>query len=296
MHAVHIYQILNHYTSRQELDPGFLVLDNSSNERPDWFEYWPMRQFLLNQPLDEKTFYGFFSPKFQSKTNLTAARIAAFIDSVEAVTDVVLFSPGLHNNAHFLNIFKHGDAKHPGLLSVAKELMIRIGRPTDFDTLVTDSRNEVLSNYFVAKPRFWRRWLEINEAMFRIAENVADPLGAKLKQLTRYRSKSMAPMKVFIMERMATLILATEPGVVVRSFDAFGARSRLYRAPVAISCDALKIAYATTRDMHYKEVFTLIHKRRSYLNWQTRIGAILGSKPIRDCLTALAAKWRGRAN
>jgi hypothetical protein len=296
MHAMQIYQILNHYTPRQELDPGFLVLDNSSNQRPDWFEYWPMRQFLLNQPLDEETFYGFFSPKFQSKTNLTAARVAAFIESVEADTDVVLFSPGIHNNAHFLNIFKHGDAKHPGLLSVTKQLMIRVNRTVDFDTLITDSRNEVLSNYFVAKPRFWRRWLEINEAMFRIAEDATDPLGAKLTQITRYRSKSTVPMKIFIMERIATLILATEPAFVVRCFSAFGARSRLYRAPVAIACDALKIAYATTQDMHYHDVFTLIQRRRSYLNWQTRIGALFGSKSIRECLNELATKWRGRAN
>lgn len=294
MSASQLYQIL--YRSGSAPDPGFLLLDNFANERPDWYEYWPMRQFLLNQALDEDTFYGFFSPKFQSKTNLPAARIAAFIDSVDVVTDVVLFSPGLHNNAHFLNIFQHGDAKHPGLLSVAQELMTRLGSPIDLDTLVTDSRNEVLSNYFAAKPRFWRRWLELNEAMFRIAESVADPLGAKLQQLTLYRSKSMAPMKVFIMERMATLILATERGFVVRSCDAFAARSRLYRAPVAISSDALKIAYAITGDRHYRDVLTLIHKQRSYLNWQTRIGSIVGSKPIRDCLAALAAKWRGRAD
>ena len=61
MHAMHIYQILNHYTSRQELDPDFGVLDNSANERPDWFEYWPIRRFLLSEALDENAFYGFLS-------------------------------------------------------------------------------------------------------------------------------------------------------------------------------------------------------------------------------------------
>ena len=71
MHAMHTYQILNHYTSRQELDPGFEVLDNSSNERPDWYEYWPIRKFLQNEALDENAFYGFLSPKF----NLRPKRI-----------------------------------------------------------------------------------------------------------------------------------------------------------------------------------------------------------------------------
>ena len=49
MHAVHIHQILTPFISRQELDPGFEVLDNLANERPDWYEYWPMRRFLLNE-------------------------------------------------------------------------------------------------------------------------------------------------------------------------------------------------------------------------------------------------------
>src|SRR5271154_6072809 len=120
-----IYQILNHYTPAAALDPGFLVLDNSSNERPDWFEYWPMRKFLLSESLDEQTFYGFVSPKFGFKTNLAASRVASFMDAANAATDVVLFSPGIHNNAHYLNVFQHGEAKHPGLISVASELMTR---------------------------------------------------------------------------------------------------------------------------------------------------------------------------
>ena len=51
MPDIHIFQILNHYTSRRELDAGFGVVDNAANERPDWFEYWPIRKFLLNHAL-----------------------------------------------------------------------------------------------------------------------------------------------------------------------------------------------------------------------------------------------------
>jgi hypothetical protein len=50
MQSMHIFQILNHYTSPAELDPGFGVLDNSSNERPDWFEYWPIRKYFGKKP------------------------------------------------------------------------------------------------------------------------------------------------------------------------------------------------------------------------------------------------------
>src|SRR5271163_1516352 len=87
MHAAHIYQILNHYTSRQELDPDFGVLDNSANERPDWFEYWPIRRFLLNEALDENAFYGFLSPKFKLKTGLSSAAVREFILAADAAAE-----------------------------------------------------------------------------------------------------------------------------------------------------------------------------------------------------------------
>src|SRR5271169_1128191 len=118
MHPLHIYQILNHYTSRQDLDPGFDVLDNSANERPDWFEYWPIRRFLLNESLNEDAFYGFLSPKFHHKTNLSAALVRDFIGRAAGATDVFLFSPSIHNSAYFLNVFEHGDAEHPGLAGI----------------------------------------------------------------------------------------------------------------------------------------------------------------------------------
>src|SRR5580658_2070876 len=102
MHAMHIYQILNHYTSRQELDPDFAVLDNSANERPDWFEYWPIRKFLLGEALDENAYYGFLSPKFGLKTGLSSAAVREFVLAADAAAEVILFSPSIHNSAYYM--------------------------------------------------------------------------------------------------------------------------------------------------------------------------------------------------
>ena len=135
MPAVHVHQILNYYTPREALDPGFLVLDNSVNERPDWYEYWPIRNFLLRQTLDENAYYGFLSPKFKHKTNLSAAQAKDFIAAAEGAADVVLFSPSIHNSAYYLTVFEHGEAEHPGLAGVARRLFERIGRPLDLETI-----------------------------------------------------------------------------------------------------------------------------------------------------------------
>jgi hypothetical protein len=291
MSAMHIYQILNHYTSRQELDPGFKVLDNSANERPDWFEYWPIRRFLLNEALDEDAFYGFLSPKFKLKTSLSADAVRESVLAADPATDVILLSPSIHNSAYYLNVFEHGDAEHPGLKDVAKRLFERLELHSDLDSLVSDSRNTVHSNYFIAKPRFWRAWLAINEKMFTIAETPSDALGEALRAPTTYRGGSTVQMKIFIMERLATWLLSSDRSFAARVRDPFVARARIYKLPVAIVCDALKIAYATQGRTQYKDVFLLVRGLRKFLNLQIRLGGALGLRHVGPCLRVLKSYW-----
>jgi hypothetical protein len=291
MQAMHIYQILTHYTSRQDLDPGFGVLDNSANERPDWFEYWPIRKFLLGEALDENAFYGFLSPKFRLKTNLSAAAVREFASAADAAADVILFSPSIHNSAYYWNVFDHGDSEHPGLKHVARQLLERLDLPHDLDSLISDSRNTVYSNYFIAKPRFWRAWLAVNEKIFAIAETPADALGQALRSPTSYRGGSDVQMKVFVVERMATLLLTVDRSFTASVRDPFAAHSRLYKLPVALVCDALKIAYATQGRAQYRDVFLLVSGLRRFLNFQIRTGGRLGFRRIGSCLRALKSYW-----
>ena len=292
MHAAHIYQILTHYTPRQELDPGFDVLDNSANERPDWFEYWPIRKFLLNEVLDESAFYGFLSPKFNLKTSLNSAAVREFMAAADATAEVVLLSPSIHNSAYYLNVFEHGDAVHPGLKAVTARLLERLDLPSDLDSLVSDSRNTVHSNYFIAKPRFWRAWLAINEKMFAIAETPADPLGEALRTPTTYRGGSNVQMKIFVMERMATWVLTADRSFTACVRDPFVARARIYKLPLAIVCDALKIAYSTQGRTQYRDVFLLLSSLRQFLNLQVRLGGVLGFRRVGSCLRVLKSHWR----
>ena len=290
---MHIHQILTPHTAAQDMDPGFEVLDNTANLRPDWFEYWPIRNFLLRETLDEHAFYGFFSPKFKHKTNLNAAQARAFVAASDAATDVVLFSPSIHNSAYFLNVFEHGESEHPGLAAVACRLLARLGHPLDLEAFISDSRNTVHSNYFVAKPRFWRAWFAVTEALYAVAEAPDDPLGRELRTPTAYRGANDVQMKIFIMERIATWLLVTDGSFVTRVRDPFAARSRFYKLPVAIVCDALKIAYVTQGRGQYKEVFLLVRNLRKLLNWQIRIGDRAGWRRVRPALRALRAYWNG---
>jgi hypothetical protein len=291
MPGIFIYQILTHYTKREDLDPGFLVLDNSKNERPDWFEYWPIRNFLSREALDEESYYGFLSPKFKQKTNLSAAAAREFVGQENGRADVVLLSPSIHLTAYHLNVFIFGDTVHPGLLKIADQFFRHIGEPTNLHALITNSRNEVYSNYIIGKPRFWRAWLKVTEQLFVVAESPDEPLGAQLRKPTLYRGGNGVQMKIFIMERVATWLLARDSSLVARVRDPFVARSRIYKLPGAIVCDALKIAYMTNRRPEYLDLFFVISRFGRSISWVIRIGNLLGIGPIRTCVARLSANW-----
>ena len=291
MTSAFVYQI--RYDAAQEVDHDLLPLDNTANERPDWFEYWTIRTFLRTQPLDENAFYGFLSPRFKSKTNLSGREVHEFIRRHGDTADVLLFTPSLHLTAYYLNVFKYGDSCHPGLLGLATRLFRRIGRPTNFDTFITHSGNEVYSNYFVARPRFWRAWIEVTEQLFAIAESKDDPLGMELRRPTKYRGAESVEIKVFLIERVATWVLARESQFVVKARDPFIARSRLYKLPGAIVCDAVKIAYQRNgRSREFADLFRIVSKSARGLSLLLRLGSFWRIEPARRCVAALATYWK----
>ena len=113
-----------------QTDPDIAILDNSANQRPDWREYWPMRRYLLETPMEDDTFYGFLSPKFTSKTGLSGADVIRFMEA-HPQADVFTFSPQADMGAFFLNVFIQGETFDPGSLNACEELLSHIGQPVD---------------------------------------------------------------------------------------------------------------------------------------------------------------------
>jgi hypothetical protein len=289
---IFVYQILTHNMTRMDLDPACRVLDNSANERPDWFEYWPIRKFFLDAQLEEDAYYSFLSPRFKEKTNLRVAAAMDFVNDQNGHADVVIFTPSLHLTAYYWNVFQYGEACHPGLVKLATEFFERIGSPTDLQELVTHSQNEVYSNYFFAKPIFWRTWLKITESLIAIAESPDDSFGQRLRKPTSYRGRFDAQIKIFIMERIPTWLLARNSEFIVRVRDPFAVRSRLYKLPGAIMCDALKIAYVSNnRQQRYRDMFSVVSKLGKPISWFFRLGYFLGFRNVRWYLDRLGTYW-----
>jgi hypothetical protein len=254
-----IYQIYYSEATKAQNDPGFLPLDNLENERPDWREYWPIRNYLLNNKLEEDTRYGFFSPKFESKTTLNANKVAEFI--AEDDSDVILFSPYFEQSAFNFNVFEHLEAAHPGSLIVAQECL-RILRPDiNIYSLIMDSRNTVFCNYFIANGLFWKTWFAYCEVIFNIAEKNDSELARRLNSLVAYDGEP-ALMKVFIVERLASFIIATNTNIKVKTFnpmelplsDQFWNR---FKGQLCI-LDSLKISFQTNPLIQYAQEFEKI--------------------------------------
>lgn len=215
---IKIYQAYYSEQSRLGLDKGFIPFDNLTNPRPDWREYWFMRQYFLNEALDEDTFYGFFSPKFTEKTGLSSAEVYRFIQANADQADVILFSPFFDQTAFFQNQFHQGILAHQGIGPCFKLVINKIAPQAEMDTLIMHSENSVYSNYFVAKPNFWRTWLAYCEDLFHEAEEGKTALAQYLNADTTHENK-LLPCKSFVFERIVSLMLATQPKWRVKAYD-----------------------------------------------------------------------------
>jgi hypothetical protein len=247
------------------IEPAYGVLDNRVDARHDWREYWPIRRFLQEQPLDEATWYGFFSPKFASKTGLTHQAVLDFVAAAPADTDVFTFSPQPDMGSFFLNVFEQNELFDPGFNAASDAFLAAAALPLSVAGLVMDSRQIVFSNFIVARPAFWRAWLDLNEKLFAICEGPDTPLRAMLTHPTTY--PGAVERKVFLMERIASLLLTIDPGWKVHAYDTFRlawSATRLGEQKLeAVISDALKIAMREQGFDEYTAAFSTIRQRLS---------------------------------
>lgn len=258
-----VHQIYYDEDSRRQLDPGFVPLDNTRNERPDWFEFWVIRRFLLDTPLQDDAWYGFFSPRFRAKTGLSASQVMDFLESAAPQADVALFSHRWDQIAYYLNVFEQGETLHHGLLDLSQQFFSSIGMEVNLRDLVTHSRTAVFSNFIVAKPVFWREWLPIANSFFAYVEDSNNAQSGAIKASTFHGYPwKKTPMKTFIQERFASVLLALgefRVAAIDLSADApltpylFEIDPRTRRRLQA--CDVLKQAYCASVDQDYLSAY-----------------------------------------
>lgn len=259
-----LYQICDSEETRRNRPIQFLALENSNSSRPDWRDYWPIRNFLLHNTLDEDVFYGFLSPNFNAKTGLDFEKIRNFMLQNGVENDVLIFSPFWDLNSFFLNSFVQGDFFHPGLLEKMQKFSDLAELKLDLKSLVMHTENTAYCNYFIAKKKFWLHWLELGEKLFHYAESSGGDLSELLYRTTDASQEQLPASKILIQERLVNMVLA-QSVFKSKAFNVFnmpGSVTPLNNfMPQAVEANALKFAAVQMGEPQYLDVY--MHKMQT---------------------------------
>ena len=261
---IFIYQIFYDDLTKSKLDKGFIPLDNTENLRPDWAEYWPIRNVLLNQSFNSNDYIGFLSSKFYEKTWCSSEVVLDTIASRKH--EFYSISPYFDQMALYLNSFEQGESYHPGIKNLTNAFLRQIGIDYDVSNFVSDVSTCIYCNYFVAKYEFWKIWLEYAEKLFHIAEDPHNNLGKLFANFTEHREKNDTyQMKVFLLERLVSLVLKFQNIPAFHMLDVRKAPFSLHNVSNflgdLLTCDALKGQYLKTNSLCYLQEFANVRNK-----------------------------------
>ena len=256
----HIFQIYYSEESRKMIDSSFIPLDNSLNERADWREYWPIRNFLIENNLEKNTFYGFLSPKFNQKTKLNGAEIIEHHRNIAHRYKMINLSPYYDLSSFYQNTFEQASASHKDIAEKSIRCMSKIFPDLRISDLVMTVENTIFCNYFTAQRNFWIEWFYICEKIFKWAEDSSSELFEDLNAITNHGNE-LIPFKVFLIERIASILAITRE----EKIDKYNSQTPIYGATIfkyeedhlsLMKLDSYKNSYQKTGDSIYLTLFS----------------------------------------
>jgi hypothetical protein len=206
MTKIVIRKIFYNQETRDAIAPPFLPLDNCDGPA-GWFELWPILKFLESETLEDDVWYGFVSPKFPEKAEITYDQVAGLIaENPEA--EVALFTYNWVRIGLNRNVWTESNFHHPGLTGAMEGFLRSQGDDTRLDEVFCTFETAVFSNYIVAKRRFWDSWRKLARSYVDHVENG----GADLpdNQPSTHAGTSSYMVKTFVQERLSTWLLMTE--------------------------------------------------------------------------------------
>ena len=263
-----IHQIFYNDKTKSLIDTNFISLDNTLNERPDWYEFWVIRNFLLNNDINENSWYGFFSTKFFIKTGLNSNQLINFIEKYGINKDVILIGNAWDQIAYFQNQYIQGEFYHPGILNLSQKVFDNMKIEINLNNMVSHSLSSQYSNFIIAKKKYWTKWLELANIFFELSENNNDNLSKEINKNTSYGSKTnMAPIKTFIQERFPSVLLNLNNfNILNTNLDkTYPINSKLFKInnntrDLLLECDKLKIKYVQSKENIYLLMYKKIQK------------------------------------
>ena len=198
---VNLFQIYYDAQTATQIQSGFEPLNNTGGPA-EFYEIYPIFKYLKSNDIFDDNWFGFFSPKFQEKTQINSEDVCQEIQEIDEQYDVCSFSAHWSDIAFFQNVWEHGEYCHPGLANISQAL----ANETGYNFRLLDSfsclDNAVYSHYLVAKGKFWKQWYHIVKTYLEMITK--DDALFELKTL---HAGNPVSMHAFIVERVPSLIL-----------------------------------------------------------------------------------------
>jgi hypothetical protein len=260
-----IYQIYYSKETQSKLDPGFAPFDNTENQRPDWREFWCIKSFFTKNKIVDEDFYGFFSPKLFERTGLVSSDIYEFINKNKENVDIFLFNPIKRSSFVFFNVIDQAMDKHdPKTFDIFKKIFFTFNNNKyNISDLVNHSNSTVYCNYFVAKGSFWKEWLKIYDFLYDDLEGNESIFRNDLTKEVSYVTTNVE-LKVFIMERVVSIMLACNPNIKRVSYNIFDMpnfeKTSFFSKNIFLFFNYLKMTYEKNNNKLCKILFFLLKK------------------------------------
>jgi glycosyltransferase involved in cell wall biosynthesis len=209
MNNIKINLFQNMYKKELELIEGLqpYFKENLNNNQ---FEYVALFEIFNKEIYKNADYTALLSPRFKQKTNLDGYEIKEIIRKNPGY-DVYLFNPFLNEIAGYYNIWTQGEYAHPGLNSIAKEVLNECHNLKIEDIKRTDETNTIFCNFWVGSQKFWKHFLPFLKKI----SNYCLENKEKFFKQTSY--KTPTAFYTFLLERMVTTYIYFNKNIKVYS-------------------------------------------------------------------------------
>ena len=188
--------------TRASIPAEHIPIDNTNGSQYS-YEIEPIYKTLAENNFPENAWVGFFSPRLYEKTKLRYRDLKDATSLLSNDTEIFLFSSHYELVSLSINPWVQGEACHPGLLKISMDLAKKAGYSVNLETFVSTAKISVFSNYFLAKPRFWREWQRLVRIYWEMINS-----SRELKHMGTLHREKITSIHAFVVERIPSMILA----------------------------------------------------------------------------------------
>lgn len=207
--TLRLFQIYYRPDQRAQLDPALEPYNNEGETSP-LLEFNVFRKLAASELTKGAALWGALSWKFGQKTGLSGAQLREIIAKNPGY-DVYYCNPFPELEGLYHNLWLQGETAHPNFLILCNDFFNAAGLDVSALEELQPSSLFASSNYFVATPAFWQRYLAFMESSIATAEkNMSSTAKAMIYSSAADRRglHAEASYLPFIIERLFGYFLA----------------------------------------------------------------------------------------